>query len=126
MGQKATSEAVVLPSMTEKAIRSGSPDVLSTSAVAALMEEAACAAVADALGEGMTTVGTELSVRRLAPTPAGAKIRAEALTLMMDERRALFQVEVYDETGLIAKGTHTRVFADARRLKAEADGRAGK
>ena len=56
---------------TARVMKSGSLDVLATPILSALMEEAACAAIAEALDEGMTTVGGSISLVHKAPTLPG-------------------------------------------------------
>ena len=55
---------------TARVMKSGSLDVLATPILSALMEEAACAAIAEALDEGMTTVGGSISLVHKAPHPS--------------------------------------------------------
>ena len=52
-------------------VGSGSLLVYATPCMVALMEGAACEAIADALDENETTVGTELNIRHTAATPVG-------------------------------------------------------
>ena len=57
---------------------SGTLRVLATPAVAALMEKAACELVQPYLPEGITSVGTAISIDHISATPCGAEIRAVA------------------------------------------------
>ncbi|MBQ5718205.1 MAG: dihydrolipoamide acyltransferase, partial [Alistipes sp.] len=60
-GLKATSQVVVSESLTARAMGSGDMEVFATPAMVALMENAAMRAVAEALPEGATTVGSEMN-----------------------------------------------------------------
>jgi predicted thioesterase len=110
----------VAPSMLASAVGSGSLDVLATPALIALMEEAACQAVAAYLGSDQTTVGTRIEVRHLAPTPPGVEVRARAEVVEVDGRRLTFRVEAFDPTEKIGEGTHERALVDPVRLLARA------
>ena len=87
---------------------SGTLRVLATPAVAALMEKAACELVQPYLPEGITSVGTAMSMDHLSATPCGAEIRAVAKLTEILDRKYCFDLEAYDNAGMIAKGTHTR------------------
>jgi fluoroacetyl-CoA thioesterase len=51
-------------------------------------------------------VGTEIQVRHLAPTPVGQTVNCRARVLFADGNVVSFQLEAYDETERIARGTH--------------------
>ena len=89
--------------------------VLATPRLIALMENAALQAAAPALDEGMTTVGGEISVKHLAPSPVGATIEAHALLVSVEGRKLTFdlsaqQLQPADDHGgkLVGEGTHVR------------------
>ena len=63
---------------TAAMVGSGDLLVYATPCMAALMEGAACEAIAPALSEGTTSVGTALSIEHLSATPVGLEVRAEA------------------------------------------------
>jgi predicted thioesterase len=73
-----------------------------------LMEKASGAAIAGHLPLGWVTVGTEVNVRHLAPTPVGRKVRATARVLDVDGRSVLFAVEAEDGARKIGEGMHRR------------------
>lgn len=101
-------EAVVDESLTAAALGSGLVAGLATPAMIALMERAAVSAVADALEEGQSTVGTRVDIAHLAPTPIGARVVVRARLDQVDGRRLLFSVEAEDEAGPIGAGSHER------------------
>jgi predicted thioesterase len=102
---------------------SGSIEVFGTPGLVALMERAACAAVASHLADGQTTVGTRIDVRHLAATPAGLEVRATAELTHVDGRRLIFNVEAFDDAEKIGEGTHERMIVDAARLLGRARGK---
>jgi predicted thioesterase len=87
---------------------SGGLDVFATPAMIVLMEKASLFAVEPFLPPGWSTVGTELNVKHISPTPPGMKVRATAELVSIDGRALLFKVEAFDETGKIGEGTHER------------------
>ena len=69
IGSKGTASVQVDETNLAVAVGSGSLPVFATPMMAALMEEAACNAVAPFLSEGETTVGTKLDISHDAATP---------------------------------------------------------
>ena len=94
---------------TALAIGSGDVPVLATPRVITLAEQASIAAIADELAPDKTTVGYEVQLAHLAPTPVGSKVTAEATLEAIEGRRLTFRVSVTDARGLVAAGRVTRV-----------------
>ncbi len=107
--------------MTARVLRSGTLDVLATPAMIALIEETAWKSVSDQLEPGMATVGTNLNVDHLAPTPVGMNVKCETELKAVDGRKLVFDVAVYDETGLVGKGTHERFIINEEKFQAKAN-----
>lgn len=82
----------------------------------ALMERAACAALADSLEEGQTSVGVSVSVSHTAASPVGALVTAEAVITSADGRKIEFNVAARDENNCIGEGKHTRVIVDGAKF----------
>lgn len=93
---------------TAEAMGSGSLAVFATPAMVALMEQAASELCEKYADEGTTTVGTALNIQHLAATATGAEVKAVATVTSCDGRKVSFDVEAYDNAGLIGKGTHER------------------
>ena len=96
-------------------VGSGSLLVYATPCLAALMEGAACEAIAP-LPEGKTSVGTELNVTHKAATPVGMEVRAEAEVTEVEGNTITFTITAYDEKGKIGEGTHKRAIVTAQRF----------
>ena len=101
IGEKHEVEIIVTEEITAKRMRSGSLPVLATPFMVALMEQAASELCDKYIEEGLSTVGTALNIQHLAPTAVGAKVRAVATVTEYDGRKICFDVEAYDEAGLI-------------------------
>lgn len=108
IGTKHEVSVVVTDDITAAAMRSGSLEVLATPYMVALMEQAASELCDKFVPEGISTVGTALNISHLAPTPVGGNVKAVATLTTFDGRKACFDVEAYDDAGLIGKGTHER------------------
>ncbi len=108
IGAEYTVTALVQESNTAYTMGSGTLPVFATPAVAALMEQAAYKLVQPFLDDGITTVGTMLTLRHLSASPIGAEISAKAVLKELDGRHYVFEVSAYDCAGLIADGKHER------------------
>jgi fluoroacetyl-CoA thioesterase len=86
----------------------GMPAVLTTPWLIWFLEHAARAAVLPLLEPGESTVGMEIQVRHLAPTPVGLTVTSRARALFSDRSEVSFQLEAYDECERIARGSHRR------------------
>ncbi len=82
------------------------PAVLSTPWLIWFLEHAARAAVLPLLEPGESTVGTEIQVRHLAPTPVGQTVTCRARVLVSERNAVSFQLEAHDEREQIARGSH--------------------
>ena len=60
------------------------------------------------LPPGWATVGSEVNVRHLAPTPMGRTVVATARVIEVSGRSILFAVEAHDGARMIGEGTHRR------------------
>ena len=98
---------------TAIAMGSGTLRVFATPSMIALIEGCCAESVEDRLGEGITSVGTKVDVEHLAASPSGASILCKSKLVACDGRRLDFEVEVFDNNGLIGKGKHTRFTVDA-------------
>lgn len=116
VGLKGEASTTVEREDTAFEVGSGSLLVYATPCMVALMEGAACEAVADALPEDKTTVGIELNISHLSATPVGLDVRAEAEITAVDGNIISFQVTAYDEAGKIGEGTHKRAVISTQRF----------
>ena len=101
---------------TAKEVGSGDLLVYATPCMIALMEGAACEAIAECLTDTQTTVGTGLSIAHSSATPVGMEVRAEAEVTEVNGKVITFAVRAYDEAGEIGKGTHTRVVVNTQKF----------
>lgn len=116
VGMKGTASTLVEREDTAQEVGSGSLLVYATPCMSALMEGAACEALAPAMPEGKTSVGIELLLRHTAATPVGMEVHADAEVTEVDGNTITFQITAYDETGKIGECTHKRAIVTAQRF----------
>jgi predicted thioesterase len=107
----------VTEQLTAASIKSGLVSAYATPAMTALMENASVLAIQKFLPKGHTSVGAEMCVKHIAPTPVGVRVHARSQVLTVDGRKVTFQVEAWDHQEKIGEGTHIRVIVDAARFK---------
>jgi predicted thioesterase len=101
---------------TAIALGSGTVPVLATPRVLALCEQAASDAVQAQLPEGCVTVGVQVMLDHVAPSPVGQTITAEATLEKIVGRKLFFTTSARDTRGLIAAGKVVRVVVDEARF----------
>ena len=116
VGMKGDVGTLVEREDTAMEVGSGSLLVYATPCMVALMEGAACEAIASTLPETKTSVGTELNISHLSATPVGLEVRAEAEVIAVEGNTITFAVSAYDEAGKIGEGTHKRVIVSSQRF----------
>jgi predicted thioesterase len=142
-GLRATVRAVVTGADTAEAMGSGDLPVLATPRLLALAEAATVAAVAPQLTDGLTTVGTAVSLEHRKASPLGAEIVVEAELTEVDGRRLVFgfiarpagadaagsdagtgatgsDADDFDADVVVGAGTVERVVVDGARFLARA------
>ena len=101
----------------------GMPAVVSTPHLVGFLERTARETIADCLAADERSVGIELELRHLAPTPVGATIRCSARVIGVEDRQVTFQVEAHDGHEVIIRGLHKRAVirtaSFTRRVKAK-------
>lgn len=92
------------------------PEVLSTPWLIKLLEQSARKAMLPVLEPHERSVGVNVNVDHIAPTPKGQSVRCQARVVTADKGLVTFSVRAWDEHELIAKGTHKRRVIDAARM----------
>ena len=116
IGMKGEVSTLVEKEDTAAEVGSGSLLVYATPCMVALMEGAACEAIAPCMNEDQTSVGTELNISHISATPVGLDVRAEAEVIAVEGKIITFQVTAYDEAGKIGEGTHKRFIVTTQRF----------
>lgn len=92
---------------------SGLVEVFATPAMIALMENTALKTVQPYLPENYNTVGFELNIRHLKPTPVGETVKCTATLTKSEGKKLVFYLQAEDKDGKIGEGTHIRYIIDA-------------
>lgn len=116
VGLKGQASTLVEREDTALEVGSGSLLVYATPCMVALMEGAACDAIAACLPDDKTSVGTMLNIKHLSATPVGLEVRAEAELVEIDGSKLSFKICAYDEAGLIGEGVHERFIVASQRF----------
>jgi len=116
VGMKAEVATLAEREDTAKEVGSGDLLVYATPCMVALMEGAACEAIAEALSDTHTTVGTALNIEHISATPVGLEVRAEAQVTAVEGKVITFDVKAFDEAGEIGRGTHKRVIVNSQKF----------
>lgn len=115
-GLAGTAETVVRETNTALAMGSGSLHVFATPSMIALMEQAACNAVAACLDEESTSVGTLVNITHDAATGMGKKVTAKATLTAVKGRKLVFEITAADEDKQIGQGTHERFIVNKEKF----------
>ena len=86
----------------------GMPAVLSTPNLIGILERTARHAIEPFLDADERSVGVEIELRHLAPSPVGAKVTVVARVIGHFGKFVDFQVEAREGRELIARGVHKR------------------
>ena len=116
IGATGSADLIVGEADTAVALGSGDVPVLGTPRVVALLEEAAVAALAGDLGDGVTSVGTRVAVIHEAASFVGAAVTAAAEVVAVEGRTVTFRLVAREGSRTVASGTHTRVLVDRARF----------
>jgi fluoroacetyl-CoA thioesterase len=94
-------------------------DVLSTSILVQLVENAAIHCLEPLLSADVVSLGTHVDLAHKQPVPVGFIVRTEVEIVMIDGPRVSFAVAVFDEQEAVAEGTHERYLMDRVKFRAK-------
>ena len=115
-------KASVTDENTATAAGSGALRVFGTPYLAALMENAALTYIKEDLEkagvEGKSTVGTVVHVEHTSPTPVGMDVTVKVTVTEISANGKMidFDMEAWDEAGVIGRGHHQRAVIDVERF----------
>ena len=124
-GQSAERTVQIREDQSARHLGSGSLRVFATPAMILLIEETSREAIEPNLPAGMTTVGVELHVRHLAPTPIGSSVRVRSEVVAVDGNRVMLRAQVWDEVEKVGEAEHTRAIIDLERFQRRVAAKAG-
>ncbi len=121
-GLTATLDRTVGEEDAAASLGSGDLPVLGTPRLLAWCEAATCAALAPALEDGQTSVGTRIALEHTAPSAVGATVQVTATSVHVDGKLVRFSVAARQEGKLVGSGEVTRVVVDAERFMSRVSG----
>lgn len=116
VGMTGSEKTVVTREITVAHFHPSMPEVYGTPFMIYLMEVAASNAIREHLPAGWVSVGYEVNVKHLAPTPVGRTVTATARLYSVDGRFVKFSVEAHDGVAKIGQGTHVRAVVELARF----------
>jgi len=120
-GMVAEATQEVTCELTALHVGSGDLQVYATPAMAALVEQTCMSMVTPLLPNGQTSVGTELHIRHLAPTPMGGMVRIRAEVVAAQNNLITFNAQIWDEVELVGEVDHQRVVIEVDRFMRRVD-----
>jgi fluoroacetyl-CoA thioesterase len=94
-------------------------DVLSTSMLVQLVENAAIHCMEPMLEDDQVSLGTHIDLAHYKPVPVGFIVRTQVEVVMVDGPRVSFAVQIFDEQEAVAEGTHERYVIDKAKFLAK-------
>ena len=119
-GIKGHTESEVVFSNTAVAVGSGTLHVFGTPCMAALMEKAAMESVQPYLEGNEGTVGIEINIKHLTPSPLGMVVYVDSELVSIDGNILTFEVSCRSRKELLGKGIHKRALIDNLEFMAKA------
>ncbi len=121
VGLKTEAKQEVTPELTATHIGSGSLSVYATPAMAALVEHTCASLLSELLPEGQTSVGVEIHLRHLAPTPVNNVVHIRVEVVSIAENLVSFTAQIFDEMELVGEAEHRRAVIDSDRFLKRVD-----
>lgn len=121
VGLKSEATQEVTPELTAPHIGSGSLSVYATPAMAALIENTCASMVSELLPEGQTTVGVEIRLRHLAPTPVNNVVKIQVEVISIEKNMISFNAQIFDEVELVGEAEHRRAVIEVDRFLKRVD-----
>jgi predicted thioesterase len=106
----------VTPEASAAHIGSGKVGVYATPRMVLLVERTCHDLIARYLSEGQVSVGIEINLKHLAPTPIGDVVRIRSEITEISGNRIVFRAEIWDSEELIGEANHQRAIVDVERF----------
>lgn len=106
----------VTPESSASHIGSGNVGVYATPKMVLLVERTCHDLLAPYLPEGQVSVGIEINLKHLAPTPIGDVVRIRSEITDVNGSRITFHAEMWDSEELVGEAKHLRAIIDIKRF----------
>jgi predicted thioesterase len=107
----------------EFSVQIGKASVLSTPSLVWFMERTSRLILDPYLTDGEVSVGANVKVVHLAPTPTGSEVRVVSHVALVSGRRIDFSIEAYDAFEKIGEATHQRVVVTLSKFESHVEGK---
>lgn len=97
-------------------IGSGDVGVYATPQMVLLVERTSHDLLAEYLSPGQVSVGIEIELKHLAPTPIGDSVRARCEVTEVNGNRIRLHAEMWDSEELVGVADHRRVIIEVKRF----------
>ena len=97
------------------------PPVFATAMMVGFVEQTCIAGLRPHLDDTQRTVGTQVNLSHVAPTPIGSTVTVSVELVAVAGRLLTFNVQCHDNDGLIGEGTHQRAIIDYARFMQRID-----
>jgi predicted thioesterase len=112
-----TSDEMVIETTPEMGVKHLPIPMYSTPTMVGHFEQLCLKVMIPFLEPGENSVGYKVDIKHTAPTTIGQKVTIKAKAIESTERKAVFEVEAYNDTGAkIGEGTHERRAIDMSRF----------
>jgi len=116
IGMQREENFIVQEKHSASQVGSGSLRVLATPIMIARIERNAHQLLAVHLPPGYSSVGAQINIRHLAPSPVGSTIRIHSEIQSIEGLRVMFIVQAWDQEEEIGTGEHTRFVIEEDRF----------
>lgn len=118
IGIKYEKTITVIESMLANVVDEELPPVYSTPCLVALMEGTSAELMKPHLMEEEGSVGMSIEVKHLAATPCGMQVRCISEVKEIKGKKVEFEINAYDENGLIGTAIHKRAIINKEKFLA--------
>jgi fluoroacetyl-CoA thioesterase len=125
VGQRADATQLVTSELAAAHLGSGSLQVYATPAMVRFVEHTCRTMIEPLLPAGQSTVGVDIHVKHLAPTPVGGAVHIQAEITGIEGNLVNFQAELRDDFEQIGMAEHRRAIIDIARFQKRIDRKAG-
>jgi predicted thioesterase len=115
-GMSLETEQLVTAELSAPHLGSGALRVYATPAMAMFVEQSCCKLIHPLLADEQTTVGIEINVRHLAPTPVGMRVYARVDVVSVEGNLVAFRADLRDELERIGEVEHRRAIVSTERF----------
>ena len=116
LGSTFSVEREVLSYESASTYGSGTVDVFATPALIAFIEKTSLYCIGQKLPTELTSVGIAVNIEHIKATTIGMMVKCDVKVTQINGKKVVFDVQCFDQGGLIGMGTHTRYIVNAKQF----------